>query len=135
MTATTSPSWLESTTGNESGNRTAQRTSCRVEAVRERTDGCGKGESGTFIRVSPDPFRVIITLPEFSHKSYGTKVFRKVTICKTVVLPAARLAMTKLCAGLTVLSREGLDIGHGAVNSMAGVLFDSLDLADLKYAL
>ncbi len=52
-----------------------------------------------------------------------------------LVLPAARLAMAKLCAGLTVMSREGLDIGNAAVDTMAGVLFDTLDLAELKYAL
>jgi len=52
-----------------------------------------------------------------------------------VVLPAARLAMAHLCSGLTALSREGLDIGTAAVNTMASVLFDTLDLEDLKYAL
>lgn len=52
-----------------------------------------------------------------------------------VVLPAARLAMANLCAGLTAMSREGLSIRNAAIDSMASVLFDSLDLADLKYAL
>ncbi|MEI6563533.1 MAG: hypothetical protein WCO42_04400 [bacterium] len=52
-----------------------------------------------------------------------------------VVLPAARLAMARLCEGLTALSREGLNIRNTAINTMAGVLFDSLDLADIKYAL
>ncbi|MEI7880761.1 MAG: hypothetical protein WCI95_07790 [bacterium] len=52
-----------------------------------------------------------------------------------VVRPAARLAMAHLCSGLAAMSREGLDIGNSAVNTMASVLFDSLDLEDLKYAL
>ena len=52
-----------------------------------------------------------------------------------IVLPAARLAMSKLCAGLTTLSREGLDIRNTAIDKMAGVLFDTLDLGELKYAL
>lgn len=52
-----------------------------------------------------------------------------------VVLPAARLAMSKLCSGLTGLSREGFDIGHSAIEAMASLLFDTLDLEDLKYAL
>ena len=52
-----------------------------------------------------------------------------------VVVPAARLAMQHLCAGLTALSREGLDIQNAAIDTMAGALFDTLDLADLRYAL
>lgn len=52
-----------------------------------------------------------------------------------VVLPAARLAMSKLCASLTTLSREGWEARPLRVDTMAGVLFDSLDLAELKYAL
>lgn len=51
-----------------------------------------------------------------------------------VVLPAARLAMKHLCAGLTAMNREGLDMQNAAIDTMAGVLFDSLDLADLRYA-
>ena len=52
-----------------------------------------------------------------------------------VVLPAARLAMGHLCAGLTAMSREGLELHHGAIETMAGALFDTLDLADLSHAL
>jgi hypothetical protein len=52
-----------------------------------------------------------------------------------VVLPAARLAMQHLCAGLSAMTREGLDMQNAAIDTMAGVLFDTLDLADLRYAL
>lgn len=52
-----------------------------------------------------------------------------------VVLPAARLAMAKLCDGLSAFSREGLSIQKAAIDTMARVLFDSLDLEDLKYAI
>ena len=52
-----------------------------------------------------------------------------------VVLPAARLAMTYLCNGLSAMSREGLHIRNTAIDTMASVLFDSLDLKELKYAL
>lgn len=52
-----------------------------------------------------------------------------------VVLPAARLAMGKLCSGLAVLNQHGLEMGNAAIESMASVLFDTLDLGDLKYAL
>ena len=52
-----------------------------------------------------------------------------------VVLPAARLAMKYLCGGLNALNREGFDLHTAAIDTMAGALFDSLDLADLRYAL
>jgi len=52
-----------------------------------------------------------------------------------VVIPAARLAMQNLCTGLTAMNREGLDIRNAEIETMAGVLFDTLDLADLRYAL
>jgi len=78
---------------------------------------------------SADPFtRVLDTLNPGVDDRLHTEV-------PHVVLPAARLAMAKLCAGLTAMSREGLDIGSSAINTMASVLFDTLDLADLKYAL
>lgn len=52
-----------------------------------------------------------------------------------VVLPAARLAMDRLCEALAVLGREGFDMRQAEIGTMAGVLFDSLDLGELKHAL
>ena len=52
-----------------------------------------------------------------------------------VALPPARLAMAHLCRGLSAISREGLHIRNQAIETMASVLFDSLDLADIKHAL
>jgi hypothetical protein len=43
--------------------------------------------------------------------------------------------MQNLCTGLTAMNREGLDIRNAEIETMAGVLFDTLDLADLRYAL
>jgi len=52
-----------------------------------------------------------------------------------VVLPAARLAMQHLCTGLHAMSREGLNLKPSSINTMAGALFDTLDLSDLCHAL
>ena len=52
-----------------------------------------------------------------------------------VVFPAARLAMRHLCAGLSAIKQEGLDMRHVSIDTMAGALFDTLDLADLCHAL
>lgn len=52
-----------------------------------------------------------------------------------VVLPIARLAMSKLSAGLVGMSRAGLEIHQESIHTMAETLFDTLDLAELKYAL
>ena len=52
-----------------------------------------------------------------------------------VVIPAARLAMQHLCAGLAAMNQAGLDMQEAAIDPMAGVLFDTLDLTDLRYAL
>lgn len=52
-----------------------------------------------------------------------------------VVLPAARLAMSHLCTGLRALSSEGVNLRDSALDTLASVFFDTLDLEDLKYAL
>ena len=52
-----------------------------------------------------------------------------------VVLPAARLAMKNLCSGLNIMSQEGLELHRASIRTMAGALFETLDLADLCHAL
>ena len=78
---------------------------------------------------SADPFARVLDLrrPDVEERLYVE--------IPHVVLPAARLAMSKLCLGLDALNRQGLDLGNAAIETMASVLFDTLDLADLKYAL
>jgi hypothetical protein len=66
-------------TGSASGKRTAQRTSCRREAGRGVADESGKADLEAFISAIPSPERAIITLPEISLNSNGTKVSNKVT--------------------------------------------------------
>ena len=78
---------------------------------------------------SADPFAQTL---EHRHPEVEERLHSEVP---HVVLPAARLAMSHLCAGLTAMSREGLHIKNTAISTMSGVLFDSLDLADLKHAI
>lgn len=76
-----------------------------------------------------DPFarRMDEQQPEIGARIYGE--------IPHVTHPAARLAMSNLCAGISGMSREGLDMQHPAIESLAGSLFDMLDLEDLRYAL
>jgi len=78
---------------------------------------------------SADPF---IKILDSRHPEVEERLHAEVP---HVTLPAARLAMAHLCKALTAISHEGLNIQNQAIESMASVLFDSLDLADLKYAL
>lgn len=81
------------------------------------------------LRWSHDPFLRALELrqPGLDERLY--------TEVPHAVLPAAKLAMTKLCTGLAGMNRAGLELHQRSIHTMAETLFDTLDLAELKYAL
>jgi len=66
-------------TGRAIGNRTAHRTSCRLEAGRARAEESGNADFKASINGIPGPEWAILTLPNFSCKLHVTKVSEQVT--------------------------------------------------------
>ena len=79
VSAGISPSAVESTTGRASGNRTAQRTSCRPFAVACAPNGSRASAFCSVIRVRPIGMNSVVTVSSFVHLAQGTKVSRLVT--------------------------------------------------------
>jgi len=74
-----SPSAVDSTTGSASGNRTAQRTSCRPFAVACAPNGSRASAFCSVIRFGPIGMNSVVTVASFVHLAQGTKVSRLVT--------------------------------------------------------